>query len=354
MKLLVVLARPPHPEGGAADRTALALLLGLRANGVDVHALAARPPDWPYDPPKELDVEVVDVAAGDDLGSRLARIRRPLGALARGAFGERVRAAAAGVDAVHLETIDTVWCADGVAVPTGLHLHYLARVDRRRTLGDLEYVVAERLALRRYHNLIASSRSVADALGRDVTLMPLALDPSRYDPAPLDEPVAGILGTASWAPTSRAVDQLLSHVWPLVQARVPAARLRVAGRGFEEVPSAAEFLRSLSVLLYPLDRGTGAKVKTLEAIACGVPVVTTAAGADGIAESEGVIVASTTEELADAAARMLLDADERRRRGAAARATFLSAHAPEVATRPLVELYERLVSSSAQAVSSSR
>jgi Glycosyl transferases group 1 len=342
MKLLVVLARPPHPEGGAADRTAVGLLLGLRANGVELSALAARPPHWPHDSPAELGVEVVDVPTGDDWRSRLTRLRRPLGALAHGVFGERVRAAAANVDAVHLETIDTVWCDEGVTVPSGLHLHYVARADRRRSLADAEYVLAERLALRRYAHLIASSQSVMSVVGQNVTVMPLSLDPSGYEPALLEDPVAGIIGTAAWAPTSRAVRRLESDVWPRVRELVPHARLRIAGRGFEEVPSSAEFLRSLSVLLYPLDSGTGAKVKTLEAIASGVPVVTTPAGADGIAESEGVIVASTSADLADAAARLLLDPDERRRRGAAARETFLAAHAPEVATRPLVQLYERL------------
>ena len=354
MKLLVVLPRPPHPEGGAADRTAVGLLLGLRANGVDVLALAARPPGWAYEAPTNLGVEIVDVPAGDDWRSRLRRLRRPLGALGRGVFGERVRALAASVDAVHLETIDTVWCADGVAVPTGLHLHYVARSDRRRSLADAEYVLAERLAVNRYPHLIASSRSVADALGGGVTMMRLALDPAHYDTASLEEPVAGIIGTAAWAPTARAVDRLRSDVWPRVQERVPDARLCVAGRGFKEVPSSAEFLRSLSVLLYPLERGTGTKVKTLEAIAAGVPVVTTAAGADGIAESEGVIVGSTSAELADAAAQLLLDPNERRRRGAAARAAFLRWHAPEAATKPLVELYEGLTSSSAHAIRSSR
>jgi glycosyltransferase involved in cell wall biosynthesis len=353
MKLLVVLGRPPHPEAGAADRTAVGLLLGLRANGVEVSALAARPPGWQYDSPDELGVEIVDVPAGDDWRSRLGRVRRPLGALSRTVFGERVRAAAASVDAVHLETIDTVWCADGITVPSGLHLHYLARADRRRSLADAEYVLAERLALRRYSHLIVSSQSVANAVGPGATTMRLSLDPARYHAAPLQDRVAGIIGTASWAPTARAVDQLLSDVWPRVRERVPDARLRIAGRGFAEVSSSAEFLRSLSVLLYPLERGTGAKVKTLEAIASGVPVVTTPAGADGIAESEGVIVAAPAD-LADAAALLLLDEGERRRRGAAARATFLSSHAPALATKPLVELYARLTNSPAHAVSSSK
>jgi glycosyltransferase involved in cell wall biosynthesis len=346
MKLLVVLARPPHPEGGAADRTAVGLLLGLRANGVEVSALAARPPHWPYDVPADLEVEVVDVSAGDDWRSRLMRLRRPLGALAHGVFGERVRAAAATVDAVHLETIDAVWCDAGVEAPSGLHLHYVARADRRHSRADAEYVLAEHLALRRYAHLIASSESVAAVLGKDVTMVRLSLDPRGYEPAALEDPVAGIIGTAAWAPTSRAVQRLMSDVWPRVRKLVPQARLRVAGRGFQEVPSSAEFIRSLSVMLYPLDSGTGAKVKTLEAIASGVPVVTTPAGADGIAPSEGVIVASTSADLADAAARLLLDADERRRRGAAARETFLAAHTPDVAARPLVQLYERLSSDS--------
>jgi glycosyltransferase involved in cell wall biosynthesis len=380
MRLLVVLARPPHPEGGAADRTAVALLRGLRTNGVDVSAIAARPPSWAYgDPPPDLPVEVVEVSEGDDWHSRLHRIRRPLGALGRSVFGERVRAAAAGADAVHLETIDTAWCDDGVALPSALHLHYLARSDRplgapwrKSFLGAAEYVVAERLVLRRYRHLVASSPNVAAALRAaarqsDVTLAPLALDPAGYGPAPLDGPVAGIIGTASWGPTSRAVQRLLADVWMQVRERAPGARLRVAGRGFAglsgvpegvevvgEVASAAEFLRSLSLLLYPLDAGTGMKVKTMEALAAGVPVVTTPAGAEGIAPSPGLIVASTSNELAAAAAALLQDPAERRRRGAAGRTAFLQHHTPELATRPLVELYERLVSAPAHSVSSSR
>lgn len=376
----MVLARPPQPEGGAADRTAVALLRGLRTNGIDVSAIAARPPSWAYgDPPPDLPVQVVDVSEGDDWHSRLHRIRRPLGALGRSVFGERVRAAAASADAVHLETIDTAWCDEGVVLPSVVHLHYLARADRplgapwrKSFLSAAEYVVAERLVLRHYRHLVASSPNVAEVLRAaapraDVTLAPLALDPAGYDPAPLDGPVAGIIGTASWGPTSRAVQRLLTDIWTQVRERAPAARLRVAGRGFAslssvaegvelvgEVPSAAEFLRSLSLLLYPLDAGTGMKVKTMEALVAGVPVVTTPAGAEGIAPSPGLIVASTSNELAAAAAALLQDPAERRRRGAAGRTAFLEHHSPELATRPLVELYERLVSAPAHSASSSR
>jgi glycosyltransferase involved in cell wall biosynthesis len=139
--------------------------------------------------------------------------------------------------------------------------------------------------------------------------------------------------------------------------RRPEARLLVAGRGMQflrgadtgagvevvgEVPSAAAFLQGLGVLLFPLTRGSGMKVKTLEALASGVPVVTTPAGAEGIDADEAVLIHEQDEHLAAATARLLADADERRARGAAARAAFWRTHAPEVATRPLVDLYARI------------
>ena len=61
--------------------------------------------------------------------ARLQRVRRPLGELT-GAFAERVRAAAADADLVHLEETETAWCDEGIDKPSLVHLHYLARLDR--------------------------------------------------------------------------------------------------------------------------------------------------------------------------------------------------------------------------------
>jgi polysaccharide biosynthesis protein PslH len=109
-----------------------------------------------------------------------------------------------------------------------------------------------------------------------------------------------------------------------------------------EVDSGREFLRRLSVLLFPLPRGSGMKVKVLEAMASGVPVVTTAAGAEGIEPNEGVVAAEADAELAAAAIRLLAHADERLERGVAARAAFERFYSPEPATRPLLDLYARM------------
>ncbi len=367
-RILVVLTQPPLLEGGAAGKTALGLLRGLAANGLDVRAVAARRHfAVPGDLPDGLDVEVVPVPPAPAWQSRLDALRRPRSELA-GAFADRVAELARAADVVHLEEVETAPSARDVRVPSILHVHYLVRRDRplgppwRRHFRDVvEFRRAERAALRRHRHLVASSPLIAAELRRqaphaEIVLVPLTLDPSAYGRAPLDgPPTAGIVGTAAWPPTAAAMRELAGDVWPLVRRHVPEAELLVAGRGTEtlglagdgvrvlgEIPSAAAFLRRLSVLLFPLRRGSGMKVKVLEALASGVPVVTTEAGAEGVEPSGGVVVADAAGTLAAAAAELLRDAEARRDRGAAAAATFARLYAPAAATQPLVELYERL------------
>jgi glycosyltransferase involved in cell wall biosynthesis len=371
MRVLVVLAQPPLPEGGAPGRCAVGLLRGLREHGVDVAALAARQTETANgEPPPDLPVEVRTVPPyKPGWQGRLDRLQRPRGWLSRDAFGERVRELARGADVLHLEETETVWCDRGTTIPAVLHAHYLIREDRpwpapwsRDLRHFLEFVLAERAAILRHRYLVASSPRVADELRRmapraHVVVAPLCLDPRFYEPAALDgPPTVGIIGTASWPPTRAAVLRLLTQVWPLVRQAVPDARLVVAGRGMTElvgaedvpgvsvageVPSAAAFLGGLSALLYPLERGSGMKVKVLESIACGLPVVTTRAGAEGI-EVDGVTIRADDRSLAAAAVELLSDPAARREQGARARAAFLARYAPVPATEPLVALYRRI------------
>lgn len=370
LRALIVLTSAPLPEGTAQGRCALALLRGLRAHGVDVKAIAAhRPHSIPGEVPDDLDVEIVPVSAPPrSLRTQLNRIRRPRGEL-RGEFSARVRQLALNADVVHLDESEAAWCDEGIDLPSVVHVHYLVRRDQ--DLGApwtkgfrhvAEFALAERAAVRRHRYLVASSPVVAEGLhaiapSAQITLAPLSLDPRYYEPAPLDgPPVAGIVGASFWPPTQTAIRRL-TRIWPRVLERVPEARLRIAGRGTTaipdlrpgrgvtlvgEVPSAAEFLRGLSLLLYPVSRGSGMKVKMLEALATGVPAVTTRFGAEGIEPSAGVIIADDDDALVAATAELLENADRRRAAGNAAREVFLRRYAPEPSTEPLVRLYERM------------
>jgi glycosyltransferase involved in cell wall biosynthesis len=371
MRVLVVLTQPPLAEGGAPGRAAIGLLRGLSAHGVAVHALAARQHfALPGEPPADLPVEVIPVAPPPTgLPGKLERLRRPRGELARPEFLGRVRELAAGADIVHLEETDTAWCDQDVAKPSLVHVHYLVRRDRtlswpwRKEFRDvIEHARGERAAIRRHRYLVASSPLVLEALqaaapGAEIVRAPLSLDPALYAAAPLDgPPVAGLIGTAIWPPTGASMRRLVESVWPRVRRLLPEATLLVAGRGTQsldlppergvevlgDIPCSREFFQRLSLLLYPVERGSGMKLKVLEAIASGVPVVTTHAGAEGIERGDGVVVEDDQERLVEAAAELLRDPEARRQRGAAARATFQRLYAPEPATAPLVDLYGRM------------
>jgi polysaccharide biosynthesis protein PslH len=372
LRVLLVLPDPPLLEGRANGRAVIARLRGLQRLGVEVTAVAARQAfALPGDPPADLPLEVSEVAPHTTgWANRIDRLRAPRSHLARGAFGARVRELARQADVIHLEEIDTAACGGGLATPSLAQLNYLARHDRSfgppwsRGFRDVvETVLAEREAVRRHRWLAANSPNVARALRAmaprsHVVVAPLCLDPQDYAVAGLEgPPIAGMIGHAAWAPTAASVRRLITRVWPRVHRALPAARLRVAGRGMAallpdasvagvevvgEVASAVEFLRGLSLLLYPIERGSGMKMKTLESLAVGLPIVTTPAGAEGIEGDDGVVIEQDDAALAAAAVELLADAAARQQRGRVGRAAFERRYTPVPATIPLVETYRRM------------
>lgn len=378
LRVLVVLPSPPDREGGAAARCAVGLLQGLQAHGVDCRALAVAG-DEPTSPPAGPPVELVPVELSRWRG-RWRRLAHPGSVLIGGRFAERLCELAADADIVHLFETSVAGALSMLERPTVLQVHCLTARDRdswrpwrREDRDALELLRTERRGLRRADWLLVNSRELAAELPRRLpashtALAPLALDGAHYLPrASLEHPVAGLIGTANWPPTRNAVRRLLSRVWPLVLERRPTATLALAGNGMDagvfgadaqlagvqwhgRVPSASDFLRELGVLLYPPSSGSGTKVKVLEALALGVPVVSTPAGAEGLADHGGVVVERDDAQLAAATVALLDDAHARRDTGARAHANFLANHTPSVAALPVVELYERMLGSSSEQV----
>lgn len=369
----MVLPEPPYLEGGAAGRCSAGVLKGLHDHEqVELSVIAAgRPNAANGSPSPAVPVEILPVSRQSRTEAWLDLLGRPLGHLSRGEFGGRVRQLAADADVLHLDQTQTAWCDLGTDLPSVVHLHYLALLDqpgvpRRPRALALRFGVAaaQRYAWERHNFLLANSPTVASELRRrapraDVTVVPLVLDPEHYPPVVDDgEPVAGFIGSARWPTTAAAARRLVERVWPLVRREVPEARLLVAGRGMDrlglrgdesvvirgEVPSGAAFMREISLLLFPPVGGSGMKVKVLEALASGVPVVTDEIGAEGVADNDGVIRADDDEAFAHAAISTLIDPVERRQRGAAALQEFRDRHTPAVAAERLYELYCRMTS----------
>lgn len=350
LKAVVVLPSPPDPEGGASDRCAAGLIIGLTLHGVDVEVVAA---------------------GSSSRAPWLSNLRRPHVGLASEAVCEQLERLARDAHVIHVEQVEAGWIADGIGLPTSLHVQYRSHLDRdlggpwtREFRSAFESRRTERIMIRRHRHLVANSDVVASSLRNeasaetDITVVPLTLESERYPcVAPAEEPIAGLIGTAWWPPTNDAIRRLIDVVWPDVIARVPEARLRIAGRETEVwrpeaasasidvlggVPSASAFLAGLGLLVYPVARGSGMKVKVLESLAMGIPVVTTATGAEGFAPSDGIVVASDDRALAGATAELLNDPLARRQRGAAGARDFIARYAPKPATAPLAALLRRM------------
>ncbi len=354
------------------------MLRGLAAHGVDLHVLAPLLRDeLRGELPGDLPVELARTPHPGLWRHRWLRFTRPHALLATTSFAPLVRERARAADVVHFVELAGASLIPFVDRPAVAQIHCLTRRDRDirppwTPDGRIarELLRAERRVFRQARWLLANSREVAEPLAAlapraHVAVAPLPLDPASYTPrAGLEAPVAGLIGMAGWPPTANAVERLLRHVWPRVLEQRPDARLLLAGFGMERtafphlpdlpgvewrgaVPSATGFLRELGVLLYPLGRGSGAKIKVLEALALGVPVVTTPDGAEGIGGRGGLVVETGDAALADATARLLADAGARAAAGDAAYETFMKHHAPLPASVPVLELYERMAATAA-------
>ena len=377
MRTLVVLPVPPDPEGSAIARCAVGLLRAAQAAGIDCHALAAYGPAEPIDGiPPDLPVEPVAVTElPEGWSARLERLVRPGTVLGRGSFARRFQEAVEGVELVHLLEAHAAACAPLAPCPVAIEKHFLIHRDgrvgapwRREAREMIAARRMDRRTVRQGSFFFASSPEVAAEIarhGKAAYYLPLALDPAYYPyPPPEPQPAVGMIGAGHWPPTAAAIARLVGRVWPELRRRRPEAQLLIAGRRLDPgrfpgadqpgvrwvgaVERAAEFIRGLAVLLYPLPAGSGLKVKVLEALALGVPVVTTPEGAEGLASTQGVMVAEDDRELAAAAAQLLADPKLRQRLSAEARENFLRHHSPGPVGNRLADLYRRCLAAGAQ------
>ena len=121
------------------------------------------------------------------------------------------------------------------------------------------------------------------------------------------------IGGMDWRPNREAVDLLISEIFPQIIAEIPSAVLHIAGAGTEQlkggkgikcygfVSDSSEFMRQSGTLLLPLKSGSGVRIKLLEAMRIGVPIVTSTIGKEGIDSLNCMSVADTTDAFVTAA-----------------------------------------------------
>ena len=385
MKVVVVSPAVPHPFGETAARGLYALVAGLLARGVRVSCLVVTEEDAAR--VREARARLAASPGGEHLElavftptvrpvalRKLRSLRRPFSETLHGdgLAAALERQAAAGWDVLHLDQLWSGW----VGLERRrvlLNVYQLEVIDwearRGLRLAERKALLQMRRATRRIlrasrHIRVVSRRLLERARAinpaAEYSCVPFALDVSLYPLQPLvREPVVGLLGSMHWLPSRSAAERLITRIWPRVKRRLPGARLLVGGwnarryldryagpdiRLVENLAHPSEFFSQVAVLAYAPFRGSGVKVKVLEALAYGVPVVTTGEGIEGLDCEDGVHcwVREDDEALADCIVETLGDEAGRARMREAGRALVEARHSPRLVLEQMLDVYDRV------------
>lgn len=167
------------------------------------------------------------------------------------------------------------------------------------------------------------------------------------------------IGALDWLPNIEALEWFIRNVWPGLRERHPGLRFRVAGRNankhfvkfmtgrgidFEgEVESALAFLSGEGILIVPLFSGSGIRVRIIEAMSMGKPVVATTLSVAGIPVENGkhLLLADNAGEFTESIGKLLTNRDFAFKMGRNANDFSRSNYDNDLVTGRLVDFYKK-------------
>jgi glycosyltransferase involved in cell wall biosynthesis len=385
--VFLVVPACPHPFGDTAAKWFDVLVRELvrRGNRVNLLCVTGEPPHRIEEARRALD----EITSGGRLEAtfhpltmtrpvwrrKLTSLRQPFSEIRQGdgvlpLVDERL---SRGYDVFHLEQLWTGWLAAGVSRSV-INVHHLEVIDMEgqppRSLEERKARWQMRRAtaaiLGRANNVrVFTSRLSERARDYNKTarhwVVPFALDPGQYVPvSSAGAPVVGLIGSMQWAPSRSAAERLITRIWPRVRSALPSARLLVAGwqadrhlgryadtPGLELRPNVShprEFFAEAGVLVYAPGRGSGMKIKVMEAMAYGVPVVTTTEGVEGLLVEPGrhAHVADDDDTLAEMTVSLLQDRALAARMAGEGRALIAERYNPQVVVDRVIDMYREV------------
>jgi len=385
LRIVLVMIEAPVPFGNAAARWFYVLLRELTARGHQVTALAACSKTSEMEEARQLfpapqyDLRLYPFPQRRGWRAKLATLRRPYSYMFSEALQEDLRAELArGFDILHLEQLWSGWLGLEHRERALVNVHHLVQIDLEQVRPDTLrgrfdralMLHAERTLLRRLRHFRACTERLVPVMRQfnpssRITTIPVGLDARLYpyiaDDQRSGEPVVSIIGNMGWYPTSSAARRLLDRLWPAIKKRVPAARLQIVGwnaksvlRDYlgqpdvsieENVPDTRPYFERTAVLLYAPARGSGMKIKILEAFAYGVPVVTTSEGVEGLPAQDGLHAGICDEDagLVERTVALLKEPMAQNRQRAAARQLLETHCHPQVTGSALEALYQQML-----------
>jgi len=197
--------------------------------------------------------------------------------------------------------------------------------------------------------------------GAKTDWFPNGVDASFFTPADgaYDPDTISFIGRMDYYPNQECMTRFCRDVWPRLRQARPGLKLMIIGAdpspeivalgqlsGVTVTGTVADvrpYVRGSALMVAPLAIARGTQNKILEAMAMGVPVVTSSAAAGGVdAEApHHLLVADTADEIAAAVMRVVEQPRERARLAGAGRERALSHHAWPHSMRRLDAIVER-------------
>lgn len=166
-------------------------------------------------------------------------------------------------------------------------------------------------------------------------------DQDAYPPSEPAEPTGIFCGAMDYTPNTDALAWYFSAIDPTVRSTLPSRRVRIVGRnpvasvrahatvpGVEvtgEVPDVRPHYQTAHFQMVPLRIGGGTRLKIVESLAIGCPVVSTTIGAQGLdlVHNEHLLLADTPADFAAACVQLAGDPALRQRLRLAGRTRVL-------------------------------
>lgn len=253
-------------------------------------------------------------------------------------------------------------------------INYLKKLAARRTARLLESAEDRLLDLCDTHTVTSEHDRRKLLLRRpnaNIRIIPNGVDANHYSSQELIESSRRVgpthsrrsilfVGSMDFHANIEAVNWFARTVWPEIARNYPEIDFTIVGRdpplGVRSLASdrihvtgtvadVRPFYSSAIVAVVPLRSGSGTRLKILEAMAAGVPVVSTRLGAEGIDIEDNVhfLLADSEREIAAAISRTLSSAEMRNRLTSAARALVVARYDWSVIGEQLYRIHYELV-----------